>query len=59
MESVPHVISKTSHIHLCRHAGGKRNFVSLSGLAENVPRIFAIYHRYLAFLKFEDSVVHL
>ena len=58
MESVRHVLLKTSHIHLRRRAGGRRNFVSLSGLTENFPRIFAIYHRYLAFLKFEDSVVH-
>ena len=53
----PHVLLKTSHIHLRRRAGGKRN-LSLSGLTENFPWIFAIYHRYLAFLKFEDSVVH-
>ena len=32
--------------------------VTLSGLTENFPWIFAIYHRYLAFLKFKDSVVH-
>ena len=55
---MPHVLLKTSHIHLRRRAGGKRNFVSLSGLTENFPRIFAIYHRYLAVFKFEDSVVH-
>ena len=30
--------------------------VTLSGLTENFPWIFAIYHRYLAFLKFKDSV---
>ena len=29
MESVPHVLLKTSHSHLRRRAGGKRNFVSL------------------------------
>ena len=32
--------------------------VTFSGLTENFPWIFAIYHRYLAFLKFEDSVVY-
>ena len=32
--------------------------VTLSGLTKNFPWIFAIYHRYLAFLKFEDSVVY-
>ena len=39
MESVPHVLLKASHIHLRRRARGKRNFVSLSGLTENSPRI--------------------
>ena len=32
--------------------------VTLSSLTESFPRIFAICHRYLAFLKFEDSAVY-
>ena len=32
--------------------------VTLSGLTENFLWIFAIYHRYLASLKFEDSAVY-
>ena len=48
--------SETSRIHLRRHALAES--VTLSGLTENFRWIFAIYHRYLAFLKFEDSVVY-
>ena len=55
VESVPHVLKH--HTFICaRRAGRKRNFVCES------PKIsvefFAIYHRYLAFLKFEDGVVY-
>ena len=32
--------------------------ITLSGLTENFPWLFAIYHHYLAFLKFVDSVVY-
>ena len=53
---MPHVLLKTSHIHLRRRAGGKHNFVSLSGVTENFPRIFAIYHRYLTFLKLKTAL---
>ena len=56
MESVSHVLLK-HHAFICvRHALAES--VTLSGLDENFPWIFAIYHRYLAFLKFEDSIVY-
>ena len=55
VESVPHVLKH--HTFVCaRHALAES--VTLSGLTENFPWILAIYHQYLAFLKFEDSVVY-
>ena len=45
------------HTFICeRHALAEN--VTLSGLTKNFPWIFAIYHHYLAFLKFKDSVVY-
>ena len=55
VESVPHVLKH--HTFICaRHALAES--LTLSGLTENFPWVFAIYHRYLAFLKVEDSVVY-
>ena len=55
MESVPHVLKH--HTFICaRHALAES--VTLSGLTENFPWVFAIYYRYLAFLKFDNSVVY-
>ena len=55
MESVPHVLFK-NHTFIC----GRRVLAEsvTSGLTENFPWILTIYHRYLAFLKFDDSVVY-
>ena len=55
VESVPHVLKH--HAFICTRRALAES-VTLSGLTENFPWIFAIYHRYLAFLKFEDSVVY-
>ena len=52
---MPHVLFKTSHIHLQKaRAGGKRNFWS----HRKFPLDFNNLYRYLAFLKFDDSVVY-
>ena len=56
MESVSDVLLK-HHTFICVRCALAES-VTLSGLAENFPWIFEIYHRYLAFLKFEDSVVY-
>ena len=56
VESVSHVLLK-HHTFICVRRALAES-VTLSGLTENFPWIFAIYHRYLVFLKFEDSVVH-
>ena len=56
MESVPHVLLK-HHTFICVRCALAES-VTLSGLTENFPWIFEINHRYLAFLKFEDSVVY-
>ena len=55
VKSVPHVLKH--HTFIC----GRRALaesVTLSGLTENFPWVFAVYHRYLAFLKFKDSIVY-
>ena len=56
-----HIFLLKHHTFICtRHALAARlaESITLSGLSKNFPWIFAIYHRYLAFLKFEDSVVY-
>ena len=55
MESVSDVLLK--HTFICVSCALAES-VTLSGLTENFPWIFEIYHQYLAFLKFEDSVVY-
>ena len=55
VESVPHVLKH--HTFICARRALAES-VTLSGLTENFPWIFAIYHRYLAFLKFKDSVAY-
>ena len=55
MESVPHVLKH--HTFSCARRALAES-VTLSGLTEDFPWVFVIYHRYLAFLKFEDSVVY-
>ena len=55
VESVPHVLKH--HTFICARHVALVESVTLSGLTKNFPWIFAIYHRYLAFLEFEDSVV--
>ena len=45
MESVPHVVEH--HTFICARRALAES-VTLSGLSENFPWIFAIYHRYLA-----------
>ena len=55
MDSVPHFLKH--HTFICARRALAES-VTLSGLTKNFPWIFAIYHRYLAFLKFEDSIVY-
>ena len=55
MESVPHGLKHRTFICARRTLAES---VTLSGLMENFPQVFAIYHRYLAFLKFDESVVY-
>ena len=55
VESVPHVLKH--HTFICARRALAES-VTLSVLTENFPWVFAIYHRYLAFLKFEDSIVY-
>ena len=55
VESVPHVLKH--HTFICARRALAES-VTLYHLTENFPWVFAIYHRYLAFLKFEDSVVY-
>ena len=57
MESVPHVLFNSKHHTFICARRALAESVTLSGLTENFPWIFASYHRYLAFLKFEDIVV--
>ena len=56
VESVSHVPLK-HHTFICVRRALAES-VTLSGLTENFPWIFLIYHRCLAFLKFEDSVLY-
>ena len=47
MESLPHVL--THHTFICARRALAES-VTLPGLTENFPWVFAIYHRYLGFL---------
>ena len=53
VESVTHVLKH--HTFICARRALAES-VTLPGLTENFPWVFTISHRYLAFLKFEDSV---
>ena len=55
MESVPHVLKR--HTFICTRRALAES-TTLSRFTENFPWIFAIYHQYLAFLKFKDGIVY-